>query len=167
MTKELMKRECFVYRAGMFSSFGRKDDPGDRLGPEAIARSKHKCRQHAKEIFEHNPRELHISVNGHVLLEQPISSASTQHVLKVSLDESIAFAEVLSEQGKRLLLLIVTPPPVGLAEQSARVSLSHGRTLELSMSFDGPWPNLRVAYHDLAFSETRSRDSVRFSGRAA
>lgn len=113
-----------------------------------------RSRQRAKQVFEHRPKELRISVNGFVLGEQRISSELSELALSVNLDERIGFVEVYSEQDVRLFFLSIEPPPDGLVEQVSRVELSDGRALDLMLNFSDTWPKLRMIYHDPLLCET-------------
>ncbi|MCI0486139.1 MAG: RNA polymerase sigma factor [Blastocatellia bacterium] len=107
-----------------------------------------KAQRRSRDVFEHRPKELRISVNGFILGSQKVNSDLSEHSLTVNLDEKIGFVEVLSEQDVRLLFLSVTPPPEGRVEQSLQVALSDDRSLELSLDFSGRWPDLKSVYHD-------------------
>jgi hypothetical protein len=145
-------------------------DPHDMLGPDRGARasgdngaktpppfgsgSKARARQNAlkkyrrrlREVYEHEPTELRIAVNGFVLARQEVSAAVNKQTLGIEVADGLALIEVLSEQGVRLLALHVEPPPVGQFEQRARAELSEGRTIEAHLSFCGSWPHLEVVY---------------------
>lgn len=103
-------------------------------------------RRRAREVFEHLPRQIAISVNGHLLATQKLGAEINEQTLRLNVNEPIGFIELFSEQGVRLLLINVTPPPQGGPQQEARVELSDGRTLEASLSFSSLWPALRVVY---------------------
>ncbi len=111
----------------------------------------------ARETFEHRPEELHFSVNGFVLSSLPVGYERSEQTLNLNLDEKLSFVEVFSEQGIRLLLLNLEPPPEGLAAQTAEVELSDGRSLKLTVSFETPWPTLHTVYHDPLLSTVEER----------
>ncbi len=115
-----------------------------------------KWRRRAKGVFEHWPKELCVSVNGYVQGSQRINSERSELNLVIDLAEPISFIEVFSEQETRLLLLNVEPPPVGSGEQSLKVTLSNGRSLELTLRFRSPWPAVQLVYHDPAFINTEA-----------
>jgi len=121
-----------------------------------------RSRQRAQEIFEHRPHELRILVNGFEQAAQRVHSACSEFDLTVKQSEPIEFIEVVSEQELRLLLLNVEPAH-GL--QTQRVELSGGRSLELSMSCNAPWPLLRVTYHDPLLEEETERQEEGERGR--
>lgn len=110
-----------------------------------------RCRRRAREVFEHRPDELFISANGLFLVSQKISAGRCEQTVSVNVDEEIGFIEILSEQGLRLLLLNVEPPPIGPAERFKRVLLSDGRMLEAMLQFSDSHPTLQVVYHDPAY----------------
>ncbi len=103
-------------------------------------------RRRAREVFEHQPRQIAISVNGRLSATQKLGAEINEQTLRLNVNEPIGFIELFSEQQVRLLLLNVTPPPQGGPQQEARVELSDGRTLEASLSFNSLWPALRVVY---------------------
>ncbi len=101
-----------------------------------------------KETFEHHPKELLIAVNGYVQVSQKVSSDRMEQTLSLAIEERIGFVEIFSEQWVRLFFLNIDPPPDGAFEQSARIALSEGRSLEAALDFSGPCPNLQVIYND-------------------
>jgi len=108
-----------------------------------------RLRRRTQDAFEHRPQELHICVNGIVLGSQAIHAELNEQTLDIGQTEPINFIEVFSEQETRLLLMPVgDAPPIGPAEQSARVDLSDGRLLELTLSFRCPHPTLHAVYRD-------------------
>lgn len=106
-------------------------------------------RRRTQDAFEHRPQELHIAVNGLILGSQTVHAELNEQTLEIGQPEPISFIEVFSEQETRLLMMPVgAAPPAGPAEQSARISLSDGRLLELTLSFRCPHPMLHAAYRD-------------------
>ena len=99
-----------------------------------------------REIHEHKPQELRISVNGFLVSSLTVSSDLSELNLNLTPDDPIEFVEVCSEQG--VPLLFFTVDPVGPeSEQWAWIELSEGRFLEASfLNEDGP--SLRVIYKD-------------------
>jgi len=133
--------------------------PGDGTGSVAGNKGVARCRRRAREVFEHRPQELHISVNGFIQGSQKVNSEQSEQTLDIDMAEQIGFVEVFSEQETRLLFLDVEPPPSGAVEQRTRVELSNERTLELSLSFRGPWPTLHTVYNDPVFKAERESES--------
>jgi len=125
-------------------SGGGSDGPS---GPAVSEGLKQRSKKRLKEVFEHRPEELFVSVNGYVLGSQNISSEVNKLSLRVNIEEKINFIEVISEQGMRLLLLNVGPTPDEV-EQQAQTELSDGRRLDLELNFDNPWPTVNLLYRD-------------------
>src|SRR5262249_42131997 len=121
--------------------FGRKSARASKTEGDLLRLS-------SRDVLEHRPRALHVSVNGFALASQEVGADGSAQVLSVHLDESIAFVEVVSEQDIRLLLMNVEPAPIGAAEQSVRSELSDGRFLEARVAFTAPWPMVHVVYRD-------------------
>ncbi len=115
-------------------------------------RSGRSWQRRSRQVFEHRPKELCISVNGYIQGSQKISSEVMEQSLMIDLSEPIGFVEIISEQGIRLLFQVVDLPPTGPAEQNAHIDLSDGRTLEATLNFGGPWPALHVVYTDPTFN---------------
>jgi RNA polymerase sigma factor (sigma-70 family) len=113
--------------------------PGDAIG---------KYLRRAKDVLQHEPKKLFISVNGYVVGSQEISSELMVQTAHVQNPEPIGFVEIFSEQKIRMLYLKVEPLPDGQAIQSARVDLSGGRTLEISLNLIDTWPTVQVVYQD-------------------
>jgi RNA polymerase sigma factor (sigma-70 family) len=114
-------------------------------------------RRRARRVFEHKPQELCVSVNGHVQGSQRVNAELSELSLNVNVPEKISCIEVFSEQQVRLLLLNVDDlPPLGAAEQSSRIELSEGRTLDVTFKFRSPLPALEVIYDDPTFREVQA-----------
>jgi len=111
-----------------------------------------RCRRSATELFEHYPRELCISVNGHVLGSQSVSSQLSRLRLDVTIAEELNFVEVLSEERRRLLVMAIDPPPDGQPVQYRRLRLSENRYLEVTFQYGHPWPMVEVIYEEPGFA---------------
>jgi RNA polymerase sigma factor (sigma-70 family) len=98
--------------------------------------------------FHHQPDELCVSVNGQVQSFQKVVAGRGELTLIIDTNETLGFVEIFSEQGLRLLMLSVEPPPDGDGKQVAHVDLSNGRTIDANLSFGGPFPSLQVSYND-------------------
>lgn len=109
------------------------------------------CRRRATELFEHYPRELCVSVNGHVLGSQAVSSPVSRLRLDVTIAEEFNFVEVLSEERTRLLVMTIEPPPHGEPVQYRRLRLSENRNLEVTFHYGHPWPMVEVMYDEPSF----------------
>ncbi|HEY2974598.1 MAG TPA: sigma-70 family RNA polymerase sigma factor [Pyrinomonadaceae bacterium] len=111
-----------------------------------------KPRRRLKDVLEHRPKELRISVNGFILGAHTINSALNKLSISAKGEEKIGFVEVFSEEEVRLLFCLVDAPPDGPVERKVRADLSDDRSLELFLDFSDSWPNLNVTYHDPAFA---------------
>lgn len=131
---------------------GRGGGPADPPpAPPAGGGFVERYRRRLRETFGHRPKELRVSVNGFVLGSHSINAGRSRQTITINLDEKIGFVEVFSEEEVRLLFAVVEPPPEGPAERRERVSLSGGRTLELTLSFGESRPRVDVVYHDPLF----------------
>src|SRR3989442_6971089 len=133
---------------------GGGDDGGATSG--GSDRERQKCRKAAREVYEHKPSELCISVNGYLMAAQKVGSELSEQSVSISIAEPIDFVEIFSEQEMRLLFLSVEPN--ALHQRKARIALSDDRTLEATLDFDTSWPSLQVIYSDPSLaSEALSR----------
>src|SRR5262249_32589942 len=116
----------------------------------------------ARRVFEHRPHELRLVVNGFLLGVQRISGGVNDVAMTVNPQEPIALVEVFSEQAVCLAALDIDAPPGRSVEQAARVDLSDGRSVEISIAFTAPWPTVRAVYRDpwLAISEPPGAESA-------
>jgi RNA polymerase sigma factor (sigma-70 family) len=137
-------------KAGGGSASGRGDrgGQGGGQGGGTMSSFAERGRRRAREVFEHRPQELRISVNGFILGGQRIRSALSELTLNVNLGEPIGFIEVFSEQDVRIFFRNVAAPPEGTVEQRSRLQLSDGRTLEITLDFSSQWPQLHTVYYD-------------------
>ncbi len=137
---------------------------GPPSGPTAVGGGRKggikRSLRRVKETFEHYPKELRIAVNGNVQVSQKISSDLMEQTLSLDLEEKVDFVEIFSEQWIRLFFVNVEPPPDGAFEQQASVGLSEGRSLNASLDFTGPCPNLQVVYHDPTLTQESGVESL-------
>jgi RNA polymerase sigma factor (sigma-70 family) len=125
------------------------DDEGGAGGGPASEGETQRCRKRAREVFEHRPSQLCISVNGYQIAAQKVGSELTEQTLSINVAEKLRFVEIFSEQDIRLLLVCVGESPKDEAYQrSTRIRLSDDRTLEATLSFSKSWPTLQVIYSD-------------------
>jgi len=117
-------------------------------GSSSADEFKRKSRRRLREVLEHRPQELLVSVNGFILGSQRVGLECNEQTIIINLPEQVGFIEVFSEQGLRLSFFNVEPPTDGALEQRTRAEFSDGRALELALDFSEPWPALRVVYHD-------------------
>lgn len=127
------------------------DDPGS--GSPHLEDLRQKFRRRARSVFEHEPRELCVSVNGDRQYWQKIASSVSEQAFSLEPSDNIELIEISSEQGIRLLMLQVEQTPY----QSADVALSEGRMLRVSLDRSTSRPLLRVFYEDPNyFNETEA-----------
>lgn len=119
-----------------------------------------KCRRRTRDVLEHRPAELCISINGSLMAGQKISSELSEQSLTLNVIERIDFVEIFSEQDVRLLLLSLEDLPKGAYQHSTRVELSDHRTLEATLKFNEPWPMLKVVYRDPSMIDVREQLDV-------
>jgi DNA-directed RNA polymerase specialized sigma24 family protein len=123
---------------------GGEGGAGRASGEEAV-----RCRRRAREVFEHRPRELCVSVNGRVLAAQKIGSAVNEQKLNVGGGEDVSFVEVFSEQRVRLLYLDPTQWPADVdGGCTVSVGLSDRRVLEARLTYVDSAPTVRIVYSD-------------------
>lgn len=137
-------------RGGRGGGGGGGDDDGGgggagrTSGEEAV-----RCRRRAREVFEHRPQELCVSVNGRLLAAQKIGAAVNEQKLNVGGGEDVSFVEVFSEQRVRLLYLDPTLWPADVdGGCTMSVGLSDRRVLEARLTYVDSAPTLRVVYRD-------------------
>lgn len=111
-----------------------------------------RCRRRTRELFEHHPSELCVSVNGHLLGSQSVNSEISRLRLDITIPEPLSFIEVMSEENGRLLVMTIDSPPSGEPTQVRQVALSEGRHIEVTLRYGHPWPMLEVVYQDPNFT---------------
>lgn len=129
---------------------GSGDGGGSSVGGSEIDRQR--CRKAARDVLEHRPSQLSVSVNGYLMATQNIGSAISEQIIAINIAEEIGFVEVFSEQRVRLLFIDVEENRG--ADRRARIGLSDDRTLEANLKFDNPWPTLQVLYSDPSLAGT-------------
>ncbi|HEX8294250.1 MAG TPA: RNA polymerase sigma factor, partial [Pyrinomonadaceae bacterium] len=128
---------------------GGDGDGGPGGGGRATAEETLRCKRRAREVFEHRPRELCVSVNGRPVGAQKIGSAVNEQKLNVGAGEEVSFVEVFSEQDVRLLYLdAATWPAASDGGRVVSVGLSDRRTLEARLSYVDSAPTVQVVYRD-------------------
>lgn len=127
---------------------GSKKGGGDGSGGTGGAGMLDQFYERRDAHYFHAPEEICISVNGQLQGFQKVVSGKGELTLILDGAEPPGFVEVFSEQGLRLLMLNVEPPPVGDGRQSTQVKLSSGRTVDAILNFSGPHPALQVTYND-------------------
>ncbi len=87
-----------------------------------------------RDVFEHEPTQLSVSVNGLSLGVLAVDALPSQAQWTVRLEEPVGFVEVTSEQSLVLAHLMVAPLPTGDVVQRLCVPLSDER--ELVVTYD-------------------------------
>ena len=126
---------------------GKSGGSGDAGVNDFMTRS----RKRLKNVRDHRPQQLRVSVNGFILGSHDVSAELNKQTISVKGEEQIGFVEIFSEQEVRLLFASVEPPPSGPVERKKKVELSDGRTVELAVDFSESWPLVHVAYRDPTF----------------
>jgi len=122
---------------------------GSGSGGGASESERRQSSRRARDVFEHRPAELCVSVNGYLIAAQNVGAEISEQTLSINVAEKIDFIEVFGEQDIRLLFLNVEElPPDGAYQRSTLVELSDDRTLEATLSFSNPWPAVQVLYRD-------------------
>ena len=156
---------------GMDKTPRSRDDGGDDAGGPsggASATEVRICKKRAREVFEHRPAELCISVNGYLMAAQKVGSELSEQTVSINLPEKIEFIEVFGEQDIRLLFFSVDElPPGGAYSRSVQVELSDERMLTATLSFSNPWPTLQVTYSDPLMTEEGAGHEVETSALPA
>ena len=130
------------------------DEGGSGTAGRASGDEAGRCRRRAREVFEHRPRELCVSVNGRVLAAQKVGSAVSEQKLNVGGGEAVDFVEVFSEQSVRLLYLDPALWPADVdGGRTVSVGLSDRRVLEARLTYVDSAPTVQVVYHDPLLAE--------------
>jgi len=124
-------------------------------------------RKRLKEVLEHHPKELRISVNGFIVGAHTVNSELSKQTLTVNLEERISFVEIFSERDLRLLFCGIEPPPEGPGAYREEVRLSEGRRLELNLDFADTSPQINVTYHDPGYQALPVAQAEDSSGTSA
>lgn len=130
---------------------GGSSPGGGSAGNGGMDRFVSRHRKRLKEMLEHHPHELRISVNGFIVGAHSVNSELSKQTLTVNLEERISFVEVFSEREVRLLFCGVDPPPDGPGAHREQVRLSEGRTIDLDLDFADSPPQIHVTYHDPSY----------------
>ncbi|MDQ3799330.1 MAG: sigma-70 family RNA polymerase sigma factor [Acidobacteriota bacterium] len=136
------------------SSSGGSNGSGGNMDEDKINKIRHKWRRSLREVFEHEPRELFISINGRLQGSQKILRNHNKQSVKIdSAEEPVQFVEVFSEQNVRLAFISLDEAAPG-ENQNCAVKLSDDRSLNLNLIRSGSETLVEVVYHDPAFEET-------------
>jgi RNA polymerase sigma factor (sigma-70 family) len=135
----------------------RRDPPGRPPGSEgsgsrAAGRTAldRRSRNGQRDVHEHRPKTLRVSVNGIQVGELAVESARSRVRWALRPEEPVAFVEAHSEQGLRMAWLMVAPPPEGDVTQATQIMLSESRSLWLAIDFTQIPPSIALEYLDPA-----------------
>jgi DNA-directed RNA polymerase specialized sigma24 family protein len=130
-------------------------DPGSKGGAGGGENgSLKRIRRRAEQVYNHDPKELRIVVDGRLLGSQEINAEVNKQTLSLNETEPDTFIEIYSEQDIRLTYLIVEQLPIGVFEQREVVELSDGRRIEISLNFKGTYPELQVVHYESSLQPT-------------
>ncbi len=111
-----------------------------------------KLRRGAQEIFEHEPRELFLSINGDPQTSRKIEAELTE--IKVELAEMPEFIEIFSEQNVRLAFLSLTEESAALKKpRKFTFDFSDERKLRIRLAKESSRIIVRAAYENPHFAE--------------
>lgn len=109
----------------------------------------------SRELFEHEPHELFVSINGLVQSSQKIEKNLNEQSVKIEFTETLEFVEVFSEQEVCLAFVSLEGFPLKNEEnRNVLVNLSDERTLQLILRRTDLEVDLQVVYLDPNFEET-------------
>ncbi|HEX7174047.1 MAG TPA: sigma-70 family RNA polymerase sigma factor [Pyrinomonadaceae bacterium] len=167
---DMTERDERPRRKGGGGDGGDGDDGGDGPRPTSGGASEEdvlRCRERARDAFEHRPQELCVAVNGRVLATQSAGASRCEQTLALPLAEGVEFIEVFSEQEVRLLFIDVNEHLAGARQSlSASVALSDERTLAATLSFGDAWPTVQVVYEDPLLHAAAQANAANESARA-
>ena len=151
------------------SRFKDGDGGGGGVTPGASENQRRECRRRVRQVAEHRPSELCISVNGYLMAAQKVHSDLNEQTLNINVSEKIEFVEIFSEQDVRLLFLGVDHLEARkIDKRKASVQLSDNRSLEATLSFGNTWSTVQVVYSDpLLRAESSQERSEETKGRPA
>jgi DNA-directed RNA polymerase specialized sigma24 family protein len=123
-------------------------DPGSKGGTgSGKTGALKRIRRQAEQVYNHDPKELRIMVDGRLLGSQEINAEVNKQTLSLTEAEPDTFIEIYSEQDLRLAYLVVEQLPIGAFEQREVVELSDERRIEISLNLKGIYPELQVAHY--------------------
>jgi RNA polymerase sigma factor (sigma-70 family) len=132
---------------------GGSNGSGGNMDEAKISKIPQKSRRAAREVFEHDPRELFVSVNGHLQGSQKITANRNKQSLKIDCAEPLQFVEVFSEQNVRLAFISLSETRAS-ENQNCSVDLSDHRSLDLHLIRTSAETLVEVVYTDPFFEAT-------------
>lgn len=115
-------------------------------GPRRVLRIAH---QRLWELYDHQPKQLMVAVNGRIIASRDVSSATSKLEVEISRETKIEFIEIVSEQGVCLLGMPVNlVPPEAPPEMRHSAKLPNGRSVEMVLRFTSIGPFVDISYSD-------------------
>ena len=118
-----------------------------RGSDEGPTRLNSKLQRHLADVINHEPKELHIAVNGLRIGSLKVGSCNSELDFNLIANDPAEFIEIVSEEGMQLLFFSLNQNEYDVDEQWAQMKLSDGRSLETRFYIEGDSPTLRVSYH--------------------
>jgi hypothetical protein len=150
--------------------------PGDALGPaprnkkskktsapdkDGLERVLKAAQQRMREIQEHYPRGLMLSLNGQVIAVRDLNSHWAQLKVETNSIKAADIVEVISDQGLPLLTFpVCQTPPQSAPEVRHEVALSRGRTVGLVLRFTADGALIEITYDNPSFADEPIRHFV-------
>lgn len=113
-----------------------------------------KLRRGSQEVFEHEPRELFLSINGEPHISHKIEGEHSE--IKIELGELPDFIEIFSEQDVRLAFLSLTEETAGFEKpREFSFKFSDDRELCIKLAKKSGQIMIRVNYENPHFADAR------------
>jgi len=107
------------------------------------------AQQRLNELYDHQPKQLMVAVNGRIIASRDVSSATSKLEVEIGRETKIEFIEIVSEQGVCLLGMPVdSVPPEAPPEMRHSAMLMNGRAVEMVLRFTGVGPFVDISYSD-------------------
>ena len=136
---------------------GPPRDGGSGGGSSSFEHMERVAVRRLEEENEHCPTYLQVAVNGDVKDSRKITSKLSEFRVKVDWNRELEFIELFSEQNIRLLYLpIACLSNPSRSVEEARIQLSDGRTLDVSVSFPEDGAVICVRYYNPLFAEKKT-----------
>lgn len=133
---------------------------GEGSGEEPT-RLNSKLQRHLADVINHEPKELHIAVNGLRIGSLKVGLHNSELDLNLFANDPAEFIEIVSEEGMQLLFFSLNQDVDDVDEQWAQMELSDGRSLETRFYVEGDSPMLRVSYHTVPVRNAVAVTAVR------
>ena len=122
-----------------------------------------RLRQKYRENFEHRPAYLYLAIAGKTEASQRITSASNELGASVPFTDSPVFLDITSEQGVRLLSLLLDDDYNRFPKDvKASTPLSDGRSLQIEASSSGGSLSVLATYFDPVVDRNDEEDVAAF-----